>query len=203
MSFRTLLKTSLPLAALTFAQTLSAHPGHYHPEGDQVDEFDVESFFSAVAHPFTGLDHMVAAVAVGFLAFTMGRRMGLALSALFLGMLAVGSAVGRAGLGVPMLEQGLALSVVGLGLMLMFYKSSGSALRLAIVAAMGFWHGNAHGLENAGGLFAMGLWLGTLLVVGCGTLLALPASRLTAQPHRFAGAAVAIAGAAFCIALFA
>lgn len=201
MIHRNFIKTSVPLAALTLAHTLSAHPGHYHPEGDQVDEFDAESFFSAVAHPFTGLDHLVAALAVGCLALAMGRRMGLTLSALFLGMLAIGSAVGRQGLGLPLLEQGLALSVVGLGLMLMLYKNTGHTTRLAIVAAMGFWHGNAHGLENAGGLFAVGLWLGTLLVVALGALIALPAARLTAQPYRYAGAAVALAGGIFCLAL--
>lgn len=202
MTFRDLTQTTVPLAALTLAQSLSAHPGHYHPEGDQVDEFDAESFFSAVAHPFTGLDHMVAALAVGFLAYAMGRRLGLALAASFLGMLAVGSAVGRAGLGVPFLEQGLALSVLGLGVMLMLYKNSSQTLRLGIVAAMGFWHGNAHGLENAGGLFSMGLWLGTLLVVGLGALIALPFARITASPWRYAGLAVGTAGCVFCATHF-
>lgn len=203
MTLRDLSKTTVPLAALSLVQSLSAHPGHYHPEADQVDEFDTESFFSAVAHPFTGLDHLVAALAVGFLAFAMGRRMGLTLAASFLGMLTIGSAVGRAGLGVPFLEQGLALSVVGLGVMLMLYKHSSQTLRLGIVAAMGFWHGNAHGLENSGTLFAMGLWLGSLLVVALGALLALPLAQLTARPWRYAGAAVAIAGGIFCTSLFA
>lgn len=201
MTLRTVLKTTLPLTALSLASTLHAHPGHYHPEGDQVDEFDAESFFSAVVHPFTGLDHLVAALAVGMLMYSLGRRMGLALAATFLGVLALGSVMGRAGLGVPFLEQGLAVSVVSLGVLLMALRQTPAALRFALVAAIGFWHGNAHGLENPGGLFAVGLWLGTLLVVGCGALLVAPVARLTAQPWRYAGVAVTVAGLAFCASL--
>jgi len=49
-----------------------AHHGYDHP-GREVDEFDEDAFMAGLTHPFTGVDHLVAMLAVGVLA-GMTRR---------------------------------------------------------------------------------------------------------------------------------
>jgi urease accessory protein len=173
-----------------------AHPGHYHPP-TEVDEFDSESFMSAIAHPFTGLDHLVVALAIGALAFLMGKRLGAAFSALFMSALAMGFFAGKAGLVMPMLEQGLALSVFGVGSMLINQKM-GSVSRFGIAAMIGILHGNAHGLEMSNTMLGLGLGLGTVsaLLIGVGTAQAM--TLISSKAVRYAGGAVAITGLVLC-----
>ncbi len=189
---------------LTLCGTLAAHahPGHYHPP-QEVDEFDTESFMSAVTHPFTGLDHLMVALAIGALAYLMGKRLGTMLSALFMGALALGFIVGKAGLSVPMLEQGLALSVFGVGALLIAHQKAGSMICFSIATVIGFWHGNAHGVEMSNTILGLGLGLGTmsavLLGVGAAQMMTLHSSKAV----RYAGVAVAITGLVLCMARFA
>ena len=55
----------------------SAHPGHVHPV-NEVDEFDDEAISSAVGHPFTRTDDLLAmlAAAGGMLSLCRLRRLG-------------------------------------------------------------------------------------------------------------------------------
>ena len=176
-----------------------AHPGHYHPP-QEVDEFEQESFTSAVTHPFTGLDHLTAALAVGGLAISLGRRSGSALAASFAGSLALGAVLGQAGSTMPMIEQGLAVSVIAAGALLMFASRTSSAMRLAIVAAMGFWHGNAHGSEMSGAMSCVGLLLGTATAVALGAACTRLITARLPVAARYAGGAVAAIGLVLCVA---
>ncbi len=186
-----------PVFTLFGSLPAHAHPGHYHPP-TEVDEFDSESFMSAVAHPFTGLDHLMVAVAIGALAFLMGKRLGAAFSALFMGALAIGFMTGKAGLALPMLEQGLALSVLAVGSLLISNQKASSFISFGIAAVIGFWHGNAHGLEMSNAMLGVGLGLGTVsaLLIGVGTAQAM--TLLSPKAVRYAGGAVAITGVVLC-----
>src|SRR5689334_11318431 len=55
---------AMPAALLLLAATAGAHPGHTHETG---------SIGWGLAHPFTGIDHLLAAFAVGMLAALWGR----------------------------------------------------------------------------------------------------------------------------------
>ena len=189
------------VASLVFAfgaLTLHAHPGHYHPPQD-VDEFEQESFSSAVAHPFTGIDHLAAAVAIGCLAMSLGRSSGRTLAASFIGSLTLGLALGQTAATLPLLEQGLAVSVIAAGALLMLATRPNSRLRLAIVAAIGFWHGNAHGSEMSAAMSGVGLVLGTACAVALGAVMTRLITAKTPVAVRYAGAAVTVVGLVLCV----
>ncbi len=177
--------------------TSQAHPGHYHPEQD-VDEFEQESFVTAVKHPFTGLDHLLAAVAAGSLAFAAGRKRGFGLAGGFIGAMAVGYLVGRSGFTLPMLEQGLALSVLAGGILLMMTQRASLVMQLGVLGVIGFWNGNAHGLEAPHAMFGLGLCVGSALLVIAGAGAAKALTMLSPQATRYAGATMAITGLALC-----
>lgn len=194
MTLRRILPRTLPFASLLLAATAAqAHPGHPHPY-DEVDEFEVPGTLEAVMHPFTGLDHLVAALAVGCLAYAMGRKMGGFAAALFMGVLTLGWALGRMGLALPMLEQGLALTIIGVGVVLALGAKTGTFVRMGLVALMAFWHGSAHGMEMPGVIPGSGLIAGTGIVVALGAMFSALTSKLSPAMPRFAGAAAALVG---------
>ena len=97
-----------------------AHPGHG----------DATGFAHGFMHPLGGLDHVLAMVAVGLFAAHLGGRALWLVPATFVAVMALGGALGMAGVGLPFVETGIAVSVVVLGLAV--------ALRLSIptLAAM-------------------------------------------------------------------
>jgi len=185
----------LALLLLVFVAPADAHPGHYHPP-EEVDEFADEAFMVGLKHPFTGLDHLLAALAVGALAVGMGRQQGSAMAGVFFAGLAFGYAAGYAGYAMPMLESGLALAVLALGVLMMFQSENGMAWRLAVLAVIGIWNGSAHGMETANQTYGIGLLSGTALIAIIGATGAALVSLLSPQAPRFAGAAMAVAGLA-------
>lgn len=173
---------------------VEAHPGHYHPP-EEVDEFaDAEAFMMGVKHPFTGLDHLLAALAVGALALGMGRQQGAATMGVFFAAMAFGYAAGHVGFALPMLESGMALAVLAAGVLLMLQPGSGVWLKWGVLGLIGFWNGGAHGMEAANAVYGLGLLAGMLSIAVVGILAAVAAGRWSPQVPRLAGAAVAVAG---------
>ena len=84
------------LALLGTSHPALAHTGSNH----------ALSFASGFAHPWTGLDHMLAFLAVGLWAGLNGARALWAWPAAFVGAMLAGGALGIAGLFVPMAELG-------------------------------------------------------------------------------------------------
>lgn len=186
---RVLLATALVLAP-TLAFAHPGLPGHAH---------DLASGF---AHPFGGLDHVLAMVAVGLLAAQLGGRALWAVPASFIAMMAAAGLAGMSGIAVPLTETGIALSIIVL--------SGAIALRVAlpIVAAMalvGFFaifHGYAHGLETpqtaSGLLYGLGFVAATAVLHVMGIGLGLALGRLKGafgvNLVRVAGSAAAVIG---------
>ena len=133
---------TLSFAALPFAAL--AHVGaHPHTHGL------AESFAQGFAHPFTGLDHMAAMLAVGAWS-ALAVRPAWRAPAAFVALLILGALAGFSGLWVPGVEPMIAASVLVLGLMVAVHQRMpwGAAALLAGVFA--FFHGAAHGYELAG-----------------------------------------------------
>ncbi|QIF01249.1 HupE/UreJ family protein [Roseimicrobium sp. ORNL1] len=195
MTLRRLLPKALPLAPFLLATSAYAHPGHPHPF-EEVDEFEspAADFAQAVLHPFSGLDHLLAAVMVGCLVYMMGRKLGAVASAMFIGSLTLGWAIAKVGMALPMMEQGLALSVVAAGLMLVMYAKASNAVCFGVIAALGFWHGSAHGMEMASVAPAAGLIAGTGVAMMLGSMVAMVSTKLSPSAIKYAGAAAAVAG---------
>lgn len=155
-------------------------------------------------HPLTGLDHILAMVAVGVFAARLGGKSLWALPAAFVLAMVASGAVGYAGIGLPMVEQGIAVSVIAMGLALAFGLRLPVVPAMALVAAFAVFHGHAHGAEgSAAGSFAgyaAGFVFATGMLHAAGIALGLLLGRLGAalatNATRLVGATGALAGTA-------
>ncbi|HHK2297323.1 TPA: HupE/UreJ family protein, partial [Pseudomonas aeruginosa] len=93
------------LALLAAPALAFAHPGH----GEH-------GLVAGLAHPLTGLDHLLAMFAVGLWAAQQQGAARLALPCTFVGTMLVGGLLGFEGLQLPFMETGIAASVLALGL---------------------------------------------------------------------------------------
>lgn len=162
-----------------------AHPGHA----------EVSGFAAGFAHPFFGLDHLIAMVAIGVWAVQYGTRAALALPGGFVGGMIAGCAIAFAGIAIPEVEGAIALSVLALGVALTLQARTPLAMAAALALLAGTFHGNAHGLEASGAAseYMTGFVVATALLHAGGVALGFALSRL-----RFAaplvGGLVAAAG---------
>jgi urease accessory protein len=142
------------MAALAVALMPGAALGH--SGNDHVHA--AAPFLAGLAHPVGGLDHLLAMIAVGLLAAVMGGRALWALPLAFVGTMAVGGALGSAGVALPGVEPVILASVIVLGAALALALRPPLAVAVAAVAVFGFAHGAAHGLEGPqAGVLAYGL----------------------------------------------
>ena len=178
---------------LALAGTTAAHPGH-----------DTSGLAAGLAHPF-GPDHLLAIAAVGAwsaTAFGGWRRLQgpLAFVAALIVGAAIGSGLATAGAALPALEAGLALSVVGMGLLLALGRRLPAAAGLGLVAAIGLLHGIAHGSELPAGAgvapYAAGFVLATVALHAVGLGLGMRLDRARSWAQRALGALVGVAGLA-------
>lgn len=104
-------------------------------------------FEQGFLHPFTGGDHLLAMVSVGMWGAVLGAPLVWALPVAFPLMMVVGALAALAGLHVPAVEPGVALSVVALGACVAAHWRAPVAVALVVVGFFGFLHGYAHGSE--------------------------------------------------------
>lgn len=146
-------------AALSLlAMPAFAHPGHGESLG----------FFDGLAHPFTGLDHLLAMLGLGL--WGGQQRRSLAQPATFLGMMLVGALAGMAGLTVPGLETGIAATVALTGLAIALALSLPGWLATSLVGLFALAHGNAHGRELPSASAAVGFMLASAVLLMAGRL---------------------------------
>lgn len=162
MSHALFRRTAVTLAAfLSLAGFAQAHPGH-----------GGGGFASGFAHPLHGLDHLLAMLAVGLWAAQLGGRARWAVPAAFVGVMALGGALGMAGVGLPLAGQGIVASVLMLGLLIAAAVRLPLAAGVALVGIFALCHGYAHGAEMpetaAGAVYALGFAGATALLHGCG-----------------------------------
>jgi urease accessory protein len=166
-----------------------AHPGHRVANG----------FAGGFSHPLLGLDHILAMVAVGLWAAQLGGRSLWAVPAAFVGLMAVGGALGMAGIHVPMVEAGILASVLVLGIVIAAAVKPPMFVGMALVGLFALFHGHAHGTEipaaASGFTYALGFVLATIALHACGVALGIFTQKeMSARTLRFAGAAIALAG---------
>lgn len=103
--------------------------------------------FAGLLHPLLGIDHLLAMVTVGLLSAQMGGRALWTVPATFVSVMAVGGILGILGLPLPLVEYGIALSVVVLGIALLAPKKLPIVLVMVFVGFFAMFHGLAHGTE--------------------------------------------------------
>jgi urease accessory protein len=123
-----------------------------------------------LAHPISGIDHVLAMVAVGLLAAHLDGRALWLVPLSFTGVMVVGGALGMAGIQVPFAEFGIGLSVIVLGLAVAFRIDLPTLAAMALVGFFAVFHGYMHGAElpaAASGLpYAVG-FVGTTALLQC------------------------------------
>ncbi len=117
-------------------------------------------------HPLSGLDHMLAMVSVGVWGAFLGRPLIYTLPMLFPIMMTVGGAASMAGVPVPPVEVGIALSVVVLGGLIAGAVKARLAIACGVVALFALFHGYAHGTELPSAADPVGYSLGFVVATG-------------------------------------
>lgn len=192
-----LVRAALTAAAVLAPSLAFAHPGH----GDAV------GFVAGAAHPVGGLDHVLAMVMVGVFAWQLGARALWLVPAAFVAVMALGGGLGMAGLEVPFVETGIALSIVTLGALVAFGVKAPVAAAMALVGVFATFHGYAHGAEmpeTAGGFaYAAGFLAATAAAHAAGLGFGWAVGRLTESRGpavtRLAGGFAGVAGLAILV----
>lgn len=127
------------LLLLGSSSSALAHPGH-----------DVSGLSAGLLHPFNGFDHLLAMLAVGLWAAQNGGRKIWLLPAAFMLLMAAGAKCALIHPFLPLIESGIAASVLVLGIVIALALKLSARLSIAITALFGFFHGYAHGLEMFG-----------------------------------------------------
>ncbi|MEN8174461.1 MAG: HupE/UreJ family protein [Pseudomonadota bacterium] len=108
---------------------------------------DSTAFLGGFSHPFGGVDHLLAMLAVGIWGARLGMPAIWMLPVAFPMLMAVGGALGILGVPLPSVELGIALSVVVLGAVILFALRPPLWISLLIVSFFAVFHGYAHGIE--------------------------------------------------------
>jgi urease accessory protein len=159
-------------------------------------------FLNGLAHPISGLDHVIAMVAVGLWGAQLGAPAMFLLPVAFPMVMAFGGALGLMGVPLPGIEVGIAVSAVMLGGAVLANSQPRLWVALVLVGFFAIFHGHAHGTElppgQSGLLYSIGFVVATGLLHAFGILLGSvyrwPVGRVTL---RAAGALISIAGMVF------
>ena len=159
-------------------------------------------FVAGVLHPLQGFDHLLAMVSVGLWGAFLGRPLLYALPMLFPAAMAVGGAIGMSGVALPPVELGIAVSVITLGLMILFAVRAPVAIACVIVGTFALFHGYSHGAELPSAADPVGYSAGFVLCTGFLHLVGIGLGMARATPAgtialRSAGGAIALAGGWF------
>lgn len=182
----------VPLLLLLTATAASAHTGDAAGAG----------FVTGFTHPLLGWDHVAAMVAVGLWGAFLGAPAIWVLPIAFPLVMALGGALGVAGVPLPGIETGIAASALVIGLAVALAARPPLWVAAAIVALFAVFHGHAHGTEMPAAAdpiaYAAGFVIATGLLhlagIAFGLLAARPAGRIAV---RAAGGVIALGGAAF------
>lgn len=187
------LLSGLTIAAVALAPAAAlAHPGHGEHSG----------FIHGFLHPIGGLDHILAMVTVGILAYQIGGRALWLVPSAFLAVMAAGGLLGFAGVSLYFVEPSIAASVVVLGVLVALAVKPAVTAAMGLVALFAVFHGYAHGIEapllGSTAAYGAGFLVATALLhaagVAFGVLVGRISERHSQLGYRLAGSAVAVTG---------
>jgi urease accessory protein len=188
-------KTVAAVSLLTFVG-LFANQALAH---DELDEG--VGFVTGLLHPALGFDHLLAMLSVGILSAQIGGRAIWYIPSAFVAVMIVGGFLGMQEIGIPLVEVGIAISVVVLGMALATDKILPEWIALFSVAVFGIFHGHAHGTEMPlianPWLYGLGFVIGTATIHITGVFIGLGYRKLQRGPGllRATGAGIAGVGA--------
>ena len=186
----------IPLLTLSIF-LLWTQSAHAHVEAGQAT-----GFLTGLSHPWSGLDHVLAMIAVGLWGAQLGNPALWLLPVTFPLVMSMRAFMGLIGLGLPGVEVGIALSALLLGIMILAELRPKLFVATLMVGIFAVFHGHAHGTElppgQSGLLYSMGFVVATGCLHGLGISIGLvhrwPVGKLAL---RGAGAFIAIMGILF------
>jgi urease accessory protein len=194
----TVRRTLVFMLVLLWAQAAFAHPAKGEAGG----------FVTGFRHPLSGLDHILAMVAVGLWGAQLGAPAIWILPVAFPMVMAFGGMLGLMGVPLPGIEYGIAASAVLLGAVVLFEIRPPLAMAAFLVGFFAIFHGHAHGTElppgESGMLYSMGFVIATGCLHAVGIGIGVVHRWVWGQRLlRFAGAGVMLGGAFFMWRAFA
>jgi urease accessory protein len=185
---------SLCLLLFTFLSTLPAS-AHIQPG-------EAAGLVTGLRHPWSGLDHILAMVAVGLWGAQLGAPALWLLPVTFPMVMAFGGFLSLLGVHLPGVEFGIAASALLLGVVVCVEARPKLIWAALLVGVFGLYHGHAHGTElppgQSGLLYSMGFVIATgclhALGIALGLIHPLPAGRWAL---RGTGAFIALMGVVF------
>jgi urease accessory protein len=133
-----------------------------------VEQGRAEGLLAGFAHPVTGLDHVLAMIAVGLWGAQLSAPAVWLLPITFPVVMAFGGMLGLAGVRLPGVEIGIALSALLMGLAVLSEWRPPLWAATILVGFFAIFHGHAHGSELPEG--ASGLLYSFGFVAATGTL---------------------------------
>jgi urease accessory protein len=182
----------LNAAVLAFAQPALAHEQAGVAGG----------LASGLLHPLTGIDHMIAMVAVGIWGAQLGAPAIWLLPITFPLVMAFGGVVGVLRVRLPMPEVAIALSVLVLGAAVAARVRVPFVAAAFVVAVFAIFHGHAHGIELPGAANPLAYGAGFVVATGLLHLCGIAIGALSRWPAggrliQGLGAAIAALGGYF------
>ena len=164
-----------------------------------VEQGQAAGFVTGLEHPWSGLDHVLAMIAVGLWGAQLGNPAIWVLPITFPMVMSFGAMMGLLGIPLPGIEIGIAVSAIFLGVMVLGEVKPNLYIAAAMVGVFAIFHGHAHGTElppgQSGLLYSMGFVIATGVLHGIGITVGLiyrwPAGKLVL---RGAGAFIAAMG---------
>lgn len=165
---------------------------------------EASGLLTGLLHPISGLDHVIAMVAVGIWGAQLGAPAVWLLPVTFPMVMAFGGTLGLMGVALPGVEIGIAISAIVLGVLVLAEARPPLAVAAVVVGFFAIFHGHAHGTElpqgQSGILYSMGFVIGTGFLHLVGITLGLVHRWSSGRVAlRAAGAVVALAGIGFLV----
>lgn len=160
---------------------------------------ETAGFMHGLNHPISGVDHVLAMVAVGLWATQIGGRSLWVVPAAFVTVMILGGMIGFSGIAIPFIEEGILVSVLVLGILIAGACKLPTAVSMAIVGFFALFHGYAHGTEMSASIgaasYSAGFVLLTAMAHSIGIASGLGLQKLNLERiTRYAGGAIALCG---------
>jgi len=186
---------STALIALTPAAVL-AHAG---------SDLGSHHFAGGFVHPFTGLDHIVAMVAVGLWSAQLGGRARWSVPLAFLMMMITGGLLAASHVALPFVESSILASALIIGLLLLFALRVPTVAAVALAGMFAVFHGSAHVAEmpvNASAAsYATGFVAASAILLATGSVVGNLLATTMRQPLWLRACGGAVTAAALLIAV--
>jgi urease accessory protein len=143
--------------AVEFSQVAEAHTRNGEASG----------FLSGLLHPISGLDHVLAMIAVGLWGAQLGSPAIWLLPVAFPMVMAFGGTMGLLGIPLPGTEYGIAASMILLGGVVLGQLKPPLWAAALLISFFAIFHGHAHGTELPPGQDGLLYSMGFVCATGC------------------------------------